>query len=89
MSRFYFNLTNNTEGIIDERGVELSDDDIINLADTIRELWKEEPALFDVDDGWRIEVVDDHGRKIGTFRIAAVSRMEALAAVRAVRSKSR
>jgi hypothetical protein len=68
VARYYFNLVG-PEGVFpDQRGVEVPDEDweqaVIRIIEEIR---VEEPELFDLGVGWSIEVVDQEGRRVGTF----------------------
>jgi hypothetical protein len=64
VSRYYFNLVGPKGVIIDPEGVEVSDNVEQAIPRILEEIRSEEPELFDVGDGWSVEVVNVEGRRV-------------------------
>jgi Domain of unknown function (DUF6894) len=67
MARYFFNFINQKETILDE-GVMVPEDVLEHsIQRIIEDIRSEEPELFDIGDGWSIEVIDEGGRRVATF----------------------
>jgi hypothetical protein len=64
--RYFFNLINCHEAILDEDGIELADDQaaIASALETIQELRSEDPSQAHVWPGWRLEITDSSTRVV-------------------------
>jgi hypothetical protein len=67
MPRYFFHLTNGHETIYDRDGVEMAEGDAEQLGTIIDEICSENPELFDTDQDWWIEVVDQDGCRVASF----------------------
>jgi hypothetical protein len=65
-SRYYFNLTDGSEVIRDDVGIEVSDDRaaLIHAFEAIEELRREADPSQNEWQGWRLTIVDGSGRLI-------------------------
>ena len=67
MPRYYFNLLDGRERIIDPDGVDLGTDQfpVEHVLRVLEELRAEEdPGVVDEWHGWRLEIVDTRGRRV-------------------------
>jgi hypothetical protein len=67
MPRYYLNLLDGRERIIDEDGVELETNQspvehVLRLLEELRT--EERPDVVDGWGGWSLEIVDGHGRRL-------------------------
>jgi len=67
MPRYFFHLVSRRETIQDREGVEITQNDAEQIGRIIDEIRAENPDLFEADGDWSIEVVDEVGRRVGTF----------------------
>jgi hypothetical protein len=65
-SRYYFNLTNGDEVILDEDGIEAPDvrTAIIHAFEAIAELRQEDVSILSDLQGWRLDIMDGSGNLI-------------------------
>jgi hypothetical protein len=71
LSRYYFNLTDGFEVILDEIGIEVSDDRaaMIQAFEAIEELRREADASPDEWTGWWLNIMDDSGRLVHSLAL--------------------
>lgn len=71
LCRFYFNLTDGEDVIRDEEGVLVSGVQaaLEPALEVIRELRAEDPLAAAEWQGWRLEIVDEAGRVIGSLSL--------------------
>ena len=71
--RYYFHLTDDTEVIRDDEGVEAPDDrSAVTFAmAAVRELKAEGPSAASEWQGWRLEIIDSSGRPVTCIRLDA------------------
>lgn len=67
MPRYYFHLINRHEEISDRDGIDMREQDEAQITKILDEIRSDEPELFDVDENWSIEVVDQKGRRVASF----------------------
>ena len=68
---YYFNLTDGHDVILDEIGIEVSDDRaaLIQAFEAIEELRRESSPSPDEWEGWWLNIIDDSGRLVHSLAL--------------------